>query len=409
MTDAKPVPIGLVGIGGYADSYLQSIETLEKENLATLASVVIRTPGKYPVAEKRVAARGIPIRATFEEMLEKDRGKIEIAAIPTGIDSHRRMMIQAVEAGLNVVLEKPPTATIQDFDAMEDALRRTGRFCAIGFQNQSRSVIRGLKRDICAGKLGQIRDVVVIGTERRDEQYYRRNSWAGKFMSNGGYILDGTINNPLAHYLFNGLFFAHAQPGRAAFPVSVRAELYHGHNIESEDTSCLEIQCDNGVKVYFYATLCAQKNSPIVVQVFGDKLRAVIQTGGPAKYYAGDAPAGEVPDTRESGQADVFRNAVRFHRGAEPELNCPLAMTRAHVLAVNGAFASAGRPATVPAAHIKPLELPEAPGHVFATIIGIEDLIARAAKERKLFSDLGVPWAVRTKAFPLKRYKQFSL
>ena len=39
----------------------------------------------------------------------------------------------------------------------------------------------------------------------------------------------------------------------------------------------------------------------------------------------------------------------------------------------------------------------------------LEEIIARAAKERKLLSDIGVPWAVRTKAFPLKGYKRFEI
>ena len=132
---------------------------------------------------------------------------------------------------------------------MEEALRRTGRFCAIGFQSQSQQTVLGLKRDICAGRLGRLRDVVVTGLWRRDEHYYQRNRWAGRLMVDGSYILDGTINNPLAHYLFNGLFFARPEPARVALPLSVRAELYHGHDIESEDTSCLEIECDSGVKV----------------------------------------------------------------------------------------------------------------------------------------------------------------
>jgi predicted dehydrogenase len=408
MSEFAPVSVGVVGIGHYALTYVNCLFAMEEEGLGRFGAAVVRTRGKYPVEEELVK-RGVPIRATFEEMLEKDRGRVEIAGIPTGIESHREQMIQAVEAGMNVILEKPSAATVQDFDAMEEALARTGRFCAIGFQNQYKSTTLALKKEIVEGRLGRIRDVTVEGLWMRDEDYYKRTGWAGKLAVDGRYVLDGTINNPMAHYLFNGLFFASEERGKAAVPASVRAELYHGHRIEAEDTACLEALCENGARVLFYGTLCSEAENLIRITVYGEKATAVWKIDGPVPITEAGATR-ELPDAGDDPRPEIFRNALRFHRGVEAELKCPLSTTRSHVLAVNGAFESAGLPRAIAAEHLNVYQK-EAKGReiTLTAIPGIDALVQRAARERKLFSDMDVPWAYGTKAFEMEGYREFKL
>ncbi|MEM2970618.1 MAG: Gfo/Idh/MocA family oxidoreductase, partial [Candidatus Bathyarchaeia archaeon] len=149
------------------------------------------------------------------------------------------MTIETLENGYNLIVEKPPAATIQDLDEMLEAERKSGKFCAVGFQFLYMKTVRKLKEYICDGKLGEIEKVLVKGKWKRQDSYYERTPWAGKFIYNGQYVLDGTINNPLAHFLMNSLYFASRKRGEADNPKLVRAELYRGHQIEGEDTSCL--------------------------------------------------------------------------------------------------------------------------------------------------------------------------
>jgi predicted dehydrogenase len=403
------VKFGLVGIGGYGDAYVRAIREIEKEGFGTFGAAVIRTRGKYPDAEADMVKRGIPICVSLDEMLRLPKGAFDIAAIPTGIEVHRDQMIQAAEAGYNVVLEKPSTATVQDLDAMEAALRRTGKWCQIGFQSQSSSTVRELKREICAGRIGRVREVIVKGFWMRDNHYYTRNAWAGKLRNGPTYILDGTINNPMAHYLFNALYFASTELDRAAMPASVRAELYHAHDIESEDTSCLEVNCDNGARVFFYGTLAASSAPPIVIEIIGEKGRATWDLTPAAKIFVDGKEVWQSSTPIIDGRFELFRNAVRVYRGQEKTLYCPLSITRAHVLAVDGAFLSMGKTAAIPASALEITEQTTPKPHVRTVIKGIEDLVHRAAAERKLFSDLGAPWARKTKAVDVAGLKKFEL
>ena len=75
---------------------------------------------------------------------------------------------------------------------------------------------------------------------------------------------------------------------------------------------------------------------------------------------------------------------------------------------IDRAFESAGIPVTVPLDHMEVLT-EEDSTDAFPYINGIEDLITKAAQEQELFSDLGVPWAVKTKPFSLENYTHFEL
>jgi hypothetical protein len=42
-------------------------------------------------------------------------------------------------------------------------------------------------------------------------------------------------------------------------------------------------------------------------------------------------------------------------------------------------------------------------------ITGIEEIVARASAERKLYSDLGIPWAVKTRPVDVSDLRKFEL
>jgi len=102
---------------------------------------------------------------------------------------------------------------------------------------------------------------------------------------------------------------------------------------------------------------------------------------------------------------EVFRNCLRYMQGADRELNCPLAMTRPYVLALNGAWESAGVPVTVAPEHVTrgPKD-----NNIFTGLNGITDLLDEGFTTGKTYSELGAPWAVRTNWFDMTGYREFA-
>jgi len=383
---------------------------LTQEGIMKMGAAVIRSRAKYAEQVAELEKAGVPIRETMTEMIEKDGKNLDLIAIPTGINTHHTLMIEASNAGFNCVLEKPPTSTIQYMDDMLAALKRNKTWCQVGFQSQSRKdTVMGLKRLICDGKLGRIREVAVRATWQRAESYYARNPWAGKFKDGDVYVLDGTINNPLAHQVMNALYFSSMEWGKVAAPEWVRAELYKGHRIESEDTAALEIGLKGGGKAYFLGTLCAEAgaDSTVHIEVVGEKGKALWKTAGDAAVTYNDGRTETIADVGRTGRDELFRNAARMVRGVDKQLNCALEMTRPFVLTVNAAFLSSGTTRRIPESMVKPRITDN--HECYTDIVGINALVEKGWRERKLYSDLGAPWAVKTQPFSLNGFTRFEM
>lgn len=401
-----PVGVCLVGVSNFARSHKRSIEQMVEEGLAELSCVVIRSPDKYPEAVEEYTQRGISIYHDYEEMLEAEQGNVDLVSLPLSIQTHASASIAAMEAGYDVLVEKPPAATVQDVDAMIATSERTGRFCAVGFQNQSKNTVRGLKRLICDGKLGEIERITVMAEWVRDDAYYQRNPWAGQMVVNGEYVLDGPTNNALAHYMFNALYWSSATWGHADSPARVRGELYHAHPIPGEDSSAIEVETLGGVNIVYLSTLAGWETRGPITRVEGTKgVAAWSHRGGTEVEYADGSTETIEPDG-EREHDEVFRNAIRNITGEEDQLNAPIAMTRGLTVAVNGAYESGAPPRAVPDEHVTRERRKE---KVFTGINGITELLDRCYEERLTYDDAGAPWGYATEWFDTRDYAHFEM
>lgn len=404
MASFDPVRICLVGVSNFAENHAASIRKMQEEGLATLTCAVIRHPDKYAQAVAAYKERGVTVYTSVAQMLEAEKGKTELIALPIAIPDHAEVSIQCMEAGYHVLCEKPPAATIEQVDAMIATSQRTGRMCCIGFQNQSKNTVRALKRAVCDGRLGTIEHIEVMATWVRLETYYERNEWAGKLLFNGKYCLDGSANNALAHYLFNALYWASPTWRHASSPARVRGEVYHAHPITSEDTSGIQVITDNGVQITYLVTLAGWNNIGPLSKVYGTKGWAEWSMSGPTIFHFNDGTTETVEFNRQPEHNEVFRNAIRFLRGVDKELNCPVQMTRPHTVALNATFESNGEPQQIPAQFVtrEPRD-----NTIFTAINGIAETIQQGYEQRKLYSDLGVPWAKATPWVDTTDYRAF--
>ena len=121
-----------------------------------LKSDVVSLVGIYDIAEKRVRAakeNGIRTYASFEEVLADESVDIVLCATPN--DVHKEIVIRALEAGKNVVCEKPVALSVTDFDDMVAAAKAAGKLFTV-HQNRRFDVdflaIRSLIR---SGEIGE--------------------------------------------------------------------------------------------------------------------------------------------------------------------------------------------------------------------------------------------------------------
>lgn len=92
----------------------------------------------------------------FREMLAQLRPQLDAVQISSPNVYHAQMSIDALEAGLHVLCEKPMATTASAAAAMVEAARRANRLLTIGTHFRYRGPIQTLKSLITAGTLGEI-------------------------------------------------------------------------------------------------------------------------------------------------------------------------------------------------------------------------------------------------------------
>lgn len=403
----EPVKFGIVGVGGYAESYHNSLSKLKKEGIARLVAVAENNQSAYRDQLAALRNQGIHIYDDFNEMLQREKPNLDFVALPVGIHLHAPMTIEALKAGCHVVCEKPVAPTIQDVDKMIAVKNEMKAIVIIGYQDIFSRSMRMLKQRILDGRLGKVHLAKVKGGWPRPDSYYCRNNWAGKLCIGKDWVLDGIAMNAMAHHINIMLFLCSQKAESTAGPISVHAELYRAHMIESYDTVTFKAELDTGSSLYFSATHASKEE-------FGPVMYLRCENGEVNWYFKKSATFIKYKNGTEEhfdnhnfdSRTDVFRNAIACLRKNEAPLST-LEMARSHILCINGIHESCPQIVSIPSNQIMRIDVPDETGDVKTIIRDIDSLIEQAFSEGKMFSEIGVSWAQKTKMFSLKYYTRF--
>lgn len=267
---AGPRTVALAGVSGYARFYLQHLLALQAAGRVRIAAAAVINREEETEAVARLQAGGCAVSDNFDDMLAAMKRRVDLCCLPVGIASHARLVRQALRAGLDVLVEKPLTATLADAVCLQQQATAARRFIAVGFQDTYNPVNHRLKMRFLAGEIGKLRRIRILGLWPREFGYYRRNAWAGKAAHNGEWVNDSPCSNAFAHFLNLALFFAARTPLGVARATAVRAERYRCQPIETFDTVRAEIETDSGVDIHFQATHSGAGYEPVSVAFDGD-------------------------------------------------------------------------------------------------------------------------------------------
>ena len=113
---------GLIGFGGMGKWHTEILENVPEIELA----------GIYDIKEeKRKLAEeaGFHTYETEEAMLADE--SIDVILVATPSDTHRPIALRAMEAGKNVIVEKPATLSLKELTELEDMAGKTGQFLTV--------------------------------------------------------------------------------------------------------------------------------------------------------------------------------------------------------------------------------------------------------------------------------------
>ncbi len=398
---------GLVGIGGFGATWVRCLQEMEGKGLARLAAAAERDRAANAAQASALEARGCAIYPSLDALLDQCRTHLDVIGIATGIAYHEPLAVQALQAGYPVQVEKPVAGTVQEVAHLREVERRTGRWCAVGYQWLHSPTIRWIAGKLENGAIGPLQEARSMVGWPRQASYYARNAWAGRTRDAGHWILDGPATNATAHYLTNLLYLAGARLNGGVQIAAVRAELYRAKPIASYDTCCLEVTLTNGVRLLHYASHALARSFEPAMTLYGpqgsiywqaqDDSAIVRYADGHEERYANPIPGGV--------HLRSFEQVARVAAGLDAAPLCGLAEAGTHVMAINLAFESAGRIATVPQEHT--CRTAAADGSELVRIRGMEEALQEAQARGVLFSDLGLPWAQKSELYAAEGYAGF--
>ena len=161
---SKKLRIGIIGCGWIAKAHLDSY--LKQPDIEIVAGADI-IPGKAEAFFKKANMEGVKCYASGEEMVNDKSLKLDAVSICTYNRQHAPCAIQALKAGVHVLLEKPFTVTTEEAVEVMKAERESGKILSIGFQPRLDDNMKMVKEVVQSGVLGHIYYVQTGGGRRR--------------------------------------------------------------------------------------------------------------------------------------------------------------------------------------------------------------------------------------------------
>ncbi|WP_329482364.1 Gfo/Idh/MocA family oxidoreductase [Kribbella sp. NBC_01484] len=359
--------VAVAGVHGHGASHVRNVARLAAAGRAELVAVADPQPAADLTA---------PAFAGLAELLAAT--EVDVVIISTPIQTHVPLAELAMRAGADVLLEKPPTASLAEFDQLSAIVAETGRACQVGFQAQASQATLTLAKLVADGRLGELRGISAVGKWVRTARYFQRARWAGRRTLDGVAVVDGAVTNPLAHATAAALLLDGSTG--VGDVRSVETELFRANPIESDDTSTVRIVTARGTTILIAVTLCATEHLEPAVIVDGSEGRAVLR-------YASDTLETDSGTTTYERE-DLLENLLAHRADPAVPLYCPLAATGGFTRVVE-AVRTAKDPAGIPDELIR-WEGEGLERH--PVVLNVERWIDRASDELALFSEIGAPW-----------------
>ena len=161
---SKKFRIGFIGTGWIAGSHIVSLMKQPDVEIVAGADLI---PGKAEAFFKKHGLENVKCYPSGKAMIDDKSLKLDAVTICTYNRQHAPCAIDALNAGLHVLLEKPFTVTTEEAIEVMRAEKKSGKILSVGFQPRFDPNMILLKEIVQSGVLGDIYYIQTGGGRRR--------------------------------------------------------------------------------------------------------------------------------------------------------------------------------------------------------------------------------------------------
>lgn len=247
------VRTAVIGLGDISALHLAAIAQLAEVELVAVCDV---DPERAAAGAERL---GVAAYTNHRELFADE--KPDAVHITTPHSEHAAAVIDALDAGIHVIVEKPIARDPRQAAAVEAAAERSAAKIAVCFQNRYNIPVAAAKDLLESGGLGAVTGASATVIWHRTPAYYEAAPWRGTWAGGGG----GLLMNQAIHTL-DLLRWLVGPVTSVAGTASTRAL-----PIEVEDTAELTLTHDGGIRSVFYATNAHAANAPVTVDIVTER------------------------------------------------------------------------------------------------------------------------------------------
>jgi len=177
MTTAT-VSVGIVGLGGIASHHA---EQLADHSAELVAGIDVDPDARREFTEEW----SVPTHETLASIIDE----IDALLVTTPNRYHEKYATAALDAGVDVLVEKPLAHSLDSAERIADAARDSGGFCMVGFNYRFAAPVDVLTAYREAGRFGEISHIEANYVRRRGIP--GRGSWfTDQEIAGGGALID---------------------------------------------------------------------------------------------------------------------------------------------------------------------------------------------------------------------------
>lgn len=204
----------------------------------------------------------------YQEMLDSEN--IDLIAICTESGKHGQIALDCIEAGVNLIIEKPIALSLEEADLIIKKAKEKNVKVSACHQNRFNKSIQKIREAVEAGRFGKLMHGTAHVRWNRGKDYYTQAPWRGTWEQDGGALMNQCIHNiDLLRWMMGGDIVE---------VVGMTDNLVHDF-IEAEDLGMALVKFSNGsYGIIEGTTNIYPKNLEETLYLFGET--GTVKAGG---------------------------------------------------------------------------------------------------------------------------------
>lgn len=258
----------LIGCGRIATNHMQAVSN---NSLHLVAVCDIESANMEALLAKHDLKKdaGIARYTDYRKMLA-EHPELELIAIATSSGAHAAIALDCIDAGINVIVEKPIAMCMAD---AEEIIRRSAekgvQVCAC-HQNRFNIAVQKTRQALESGRFGKLSHGSIHVRWNRNRDYYEQAPWRGTWAEDGGCLMNQCIHGiDLLRWMFGD---------EVDTVYGVTRQQQHPY-LEAEDIGMAVLTFKNGAVATIEGTTNVYpKNLEETLYLFGEK--GTVKIGG---------------------------------------------------------------------------------------------------------------------------------